>query len=144
MKTRELKSYNLMSNRSYNEALDAKPYVLLYILFFYGIGLVLFSEYVFGVAVIFFSASCILFLPQRVLIEFYDEYMIAYNKANKDECSIIYYDEVASWSYVFNVHQDFLEIVLTDSSVIKIPGYSKTAYEATMNKYLKSKRKKAK
>ena len=87
MKTRELKSYNLMSNRSYNEALDAKPYVLLYILFFFGIGLVLFSEYVFGVAVIFFSASCILFLPQRVLIEFYDEYMIAYNKANKDECT---------------------------------------------------------
>ena len=144
MKTRELKSYNLMSNRSYNEALDAKPYVLLYILFFFGIGLVLFSEYVFGVAVIFFSASCILFLPQRVLIEFYDEYMIAYNKASKDDCALIYYEDVTSWYYRFNVYQDTLEICLVDGTIQKIPGYSKTVYESILNKYLKDKRKKVK
>ena len=144
MKTKELKSYNLMSNRSYNEILDAKPYALLYSLFFLGIIIVLFSEYIFGVAIIFFSAACIIFLPQRVLMEFYDEYMIVYNKASKDDCVLIYYEDVSSWYYKFNVYQDTLEIHLVDDSIQKIPGYSKTVYESIMNKYLKDKKKKVK
>lgn len=131
-----------MSNRSYNEALDAKPYILLYSMFLFGIIMVLFAKYTFGVSIIFFSAACIIFLPQRVLIEFYDEYMVAYNKASKDDCTLIYYEDVSSWYYKFNVYQDSLEIILTDGSIQKIPGYSKTVYESIMNKYLKDKRKK--
>ena len=140
MKSKELKNYNLPENRAYNDAIEAKPMILL--LFIMGIGFImmLLKEYVVGISLFLFGAACLIFLPNRRIMEFYDDYMILYNKARKDECNIVYYDDVKSWEYKTRVSMDELIIILNDDSIQKIDGYSRIEYENHLNKYLKDKK----
>ena len=78
--------------------------------------------------------------PSRRLIEFYDDHMILYNKARKDECNIIYYDDIKSWEYKSKVSMDELVIVLQDDSIQKMNAFSKTEFEKKLNKYIKDKK----
>lgn len=140
MKSKELKNYNLPDNRTYNEAIEAKPIPLLLVLMGIGFVLMLMKRYVIGISLFLFSASCLLFLPSRKLIEFYDDHMILYNKARKDECNIIYYDDIKSWEYKSKVSMDELVIVLQDDSIQKMNAFSKTEFEKKLNKYIKDKK----
>ena len=140
MKSKELKNYNLPDNRTYNEVLDAKPTTLLLLLMGAGFVLLLGKFYVYGGALFFFGATCLLFLPGRKLIEFYDNHMIVYNKARKDECNIIFYDDVKSWEYQVSVSNDELILTLVDGSVQKCDGYSRSEFENCLNKYMKDKK----
>lgn len=140
MKSKELKNYNLPDNRVFNEAIDAKPVNLLLVMMGIGFILLLGKKYVYGGALFFFGAACLLFLPSRRIIEFYDEHMIMYNKARKDECNIVYYDDIKCWEYKVSVSADELIITLSDGSIQKCEGYSKTEFESNMNKYVKDKK----
>ena len=140
MRSKELKNYNLPDNRMYNEALEAKPIELLLVLLFIGVLLVILKYYVYGITFLLLAIICLLFLPNRRLIEFYDTYMIVYNKARKDECNIIYYEDVKSWEYQVKVSYDSLILTLTDESIQKCNGYSKKRFEKCLNKYLKDKK----
>ena len=140
MKSKELKNYNLPDNRTYNEVLDAKPVKLLLLIITIGFILLLNKAYIFGCALFFLGAACLMFLPSRKLIEFYDDCMIIYNKARKDECNIIYYDDVKSWEYKVTVSDDELIFILVDGSVQKVDGYSKIKFEKQLEKYMKDKK----
>lgn len=140
MKSKELKNYNLPDNRIYNDVLDAKPGKLLLFIMIIGFILLIKKIYVFGCALFFLGAACLIFLPNRKLIEFYDDCMIIYNKARKDECNIIYYDDVKSWEYHTSVSDDELIFVLEDGSVQKIDAYSKIDFEKQLDKYMKDKK----
>lgn len=140
MRSKELKNYNLPDNRMYNEALEAKPIELLLVLLFIGVLLVILKYYVYGITFLLLAIICLLFLPNRRLIEFYDTYMIVYNKARKDECNIIYYEDIKSWEYQVKVSYDSLILTLIDDSIQKCNGYSKTRFEKCLNKYLKDKK----
>lgn len=137
MKSKELKNYNLPDNRTYNETLEAKPTTYLLIVMIIGFILLLEKYYIYGCALFFFGAIVLIVLPSKRVIEFYDDFMIVYNKARKDECNLIYYDDVKSWEYKVSVSVDELTIILKDDSVQKVLGYSKTQFENCMNKYLK-------
>lgn len=140
MKSKELKNYNLPDNRVYNQKLEAKPIALLLVIMGLGFVLLIMKYYIYGTVLFFFAAACIMFLPSRRLIEFYDDYMIMYNKARKDECNIIYYDDIKSWDYRVAVAGDELILVLNDDSVQKCDAYSKKEFENELNKYIKDKR----
>ena len=140
MRSKELKNYNLPDNRMFNEVLEAKPKVLLSLLIVVGIVLLFAKYYVYGVVFLLLGLTSFIFLPSRRLIEFYDEYMIIYNKARKDECNIIYYEDVKSWDYIVKVSYDSLILNMEDGSVQKCDGYSKTSFENCLNKYLKDKK----
>ena len=140
MKSKELKNYNLPENRAYNEAIEAKPMVLLLVIMGIGFILMLLKEYIVGISLFLLGASCLIFLPNRRIIEFYDEYMILYNKARKDECNVVYYDDVKSWDYKTRVSMDELTITLNDDSIQKIDAFSRIEFENDLNKYLKDKK----
>lgn len=140
MKSKELKNYNLPDNRTYNETLEAKPISLFLVIMAFGFILLLGKHYIYGSTLFFFSALTLIILPSRRVIEFYDSFMIVYNKARKDECNMIYYSDVKSWEYKVSVSLDELIITLKDDSVQKVQGYSKTKFENYMNKYLKDKK----
>ena len=82
-------------------------------------------------------------MPRVVLMEFYYNYMVLYNKANKSNCVLIYYDEVISWSYMRGANRDFLVVELMDGSEELIEGFSKTLFVSNMNRFLKDKYKKS-
>ena len=140
MKSKELKNYNLPENRAYNEAIEAKPMVLLLVIMGIGFILMLLKEYIVGISLFLLGASCLIFLPNRRIIEFYDEYMILYNKARKDEFNVVYYDDVKSWDYKTRVSMDELTITLNDDSIQKIDAFSRIEFENDLNKYLKDKK----
>lgn len=145
MKSKELKIYNLPINFKPHITIDAKPHLLLLLIFVVGIVLCLDEKTtVYGIAIAVIGLSFLMFLPKLIMLEFYDDYMILHNKANKTDCVLIYYEDVVSWHYQWNAYKDYLYIELIDGTNERIEAFSKTEFELAMNRFLKDKRKKTK
>ncbi len=143
MKSKQLKSYNIPTNDPFMDAIDAKPVGLMIIAIFFGaLLLVTGASRIFGFTLILFATFCLLFLPQDILVYFFREYLILYNKADRSKCSLIYYDEVSSWYYSWSAAKDYLYIELIDGSVEKIEAFSRGMFEFKMRMFLKDKQKK--
>ncbi len=144
IKSKELKRYNLPEDRILLGVIDAKPNSTLFILFIIGMFLIVIKAYIYGTALISISVLSFLFLPKKEMIEFYDEYLVLYNHANRNVCEMIYYSDVLKWKYNSGVYYDDLEIVLSDESTHTIDGFSKVEYETLLNRFLKDKKDKTK
>lgn len=142
MKSKELKNYNLPDNRMYNIDIEAKPINLFFILMIIGLLLAIGKYFVYGLSLFIFSLLCIFILPNRRMIEFYDDHMIIYNKARKDECNIIYYEDVKSWEYVtkLGVVADEIIFTLNDDTKQTLEAFNKNKFEKPLNIYLKDKK----
>lgn len=145
MKSKELKSHNLPSDDILVSSIDAKPNILFILLIIVAIFFYFTSVPVFySTSLIIISIIVLLFMPRVTLMEFFQDYLVMYNKADKNTCVLIYYDEVASWHYSWSTSRDYLYIELEDGSVEKIEAFSKTLFEANMNRFLKEKKKSGK
>lgn len=144
MESKEIKRYNLPEDRILLGIIDAKPDMYLFVIFFIGVLFLLFRQYTIALAFISISLLAFMFLPKRVLVEFYDKYLVLYNHASKHDCEMIYYDEVVKWKYTYGVSYDELQIYLTDDSIHSVDGFSKMLYENQMNRFLKDKKDKTK
>ena len=145
MKSKELKAYNLPSDDVLINQIDAKPRYLFVILFLLGIlSFGLKFPPIYGVMSITLAIILLLYTPKVTLMEFYNDYLVIYNKADKNNCVLIYYDEVSSWYYAWGGRKDYLYIELEDGSTEKIEAFSKTIFESNMNRHLRDKRKKSK
>lgn len=143
MKSMEIKSYNLPSGRLINAKISARPNLLFLILF--SIAIISFFikiPVIYGISTIAIVLIALAFMPSVTLMEFYDDYLVMFNKADKNVCQLIFYDEVTSWYYNWGASHDFLYIQLEDGSVEKIEAFSKTLFEKYMNRFLKDKHKK--
>lgn len=83
-------------------------------------------------------------MPRVTLIEFFTDYLVLHNRADKNTCVIIYYSEVKSWYYSWSAKKDILSIELEDGHVEEIEAFSKTIFEAYMSRHLKDKHRKNK
>lgn len=143
MKSKQLKSYNIPTNDAFIDVIDAKPAGLLIMVILFGTLLIVTGmSRVFGFSLILFAFFCLVFLPQDILIYFFREYLILYNKADRSQCSLIYYDEVSSWYYSWTAAKDYLYIELIDGSVQKIEAFSRGTFEFKMKRFMKEKQKK--
>ena len=143
MRSKELKTHNLPVDNQILAQIDAKPTFLFVILI--GMGLIFFiynHTNPYGVFVTIIAVIALIYLPRVVLMEFYQDYMVMYNKADKTNCVLIYYDEVVSWNYVWGANRDFLLVELIDGSEEIIETFSKTLFESNMNRFLREKHKK--
>ena len=143
MKSKVLKSYNIPTDQVLLSVIDAKPSAL--ILLVTGLGMLIFMagwSYAYGVAIMIVALCCGLFLPRDILMIFFEDYLILYNKADRSSCVLIYYDEVVSWNYSWSPTRDYLNIELIDGSIERIEAFSKTYFESKMKLYLKGKQKK--
>lgn len=144
MKTKEIKSHNLPETRVINESIEAKPYLLIVLFIVAGLFVLVFNDRTLGVSLMFFGFCTLFFMPKRTLIEFHDEYLVLYNKANHAECTMVYYEDVRSWNYSVGFSDDELYIELNDGSSLRIEAFSKFLFESLMNRYLKDRKKKYK
>lgn len=136
MRSKELKVYNLPTDKQALAIIDAKPYGLLMAVLVLGVCLILFRiSTMYGIATIVVGSCAIMFLPKTILVEFYDDHLVLHNKASKDDCVIIYYEDVTSFIYVRGSLKDYLEIALEDGSIEKVEAYSRIVFEAYMNHY---------
>lgn len=145
MKSKVLKTYNLPNETSPLSEINAKPTGLFIGLIIIGIiSIAIKLSVIYGVSMIVVGSICICFMPRVTLMEFYSNYLVMYNRADKSSCVIIYYDEVSSWYYSWSAAKDYLVIELEDGNKEKIEAFSKTIFEAFMSRHLKNKRKKVK
>lgn len=144
MRSKELKTYNLPSDDQLISQIDAKPSFVFYVLIAMGLVFFVYNHYnPYGLFVAIVALIALIYMPRVVLMEFYYNYMVLYNKANKSNCVLIYYDEVISWSYMRGANRDFLVVELMDGSEELIEGFSKTLFVSNMNRFLKDKYKKS-
>lgn len=143
MKSKELKTYNLPKDDMVVAQIDAKPNSLFIFVILIGVLSFVFKLPVaYGVTMIIVSLCAIAYMPRVVLMEFYQDYLVLYNRADKNNCVLIYYDEVSSWYYSWSANRDYLYIELENGNVEKIEAFSKTIFESTMNRFMRDKRRK--
>ena len=140
MKSKELKTYNLPEDRVVLSYIDAKPVIAIFIIFALGGILLAYQQYLIGGAMMLMALGAMFLLPSRKLIEFYSDYLVLYNHANKDVCEMIYYEDVVSWHYTFGVAYDKLNFKLADDSIHSVDGFSIITFENQLNRFLKDKK----
>ncbi len=142
MKSKELKTYNLPEDNPVIAEIDAKPNFLFWILILMGLFSFLTSfPKVYGIILIGFSLCALIYMPRVVLMEFFQDYLVAFNKADKNNCVLIYYEDIASWHYSRGASRDYLCIELVNGTTEQIEAFSKSVFESNMNRFLKDKRK---
>lgn len=143
MKSKELKTYNLPEDSMVLAQIDAKPNSLFGTMIIAGLFMLLPSiPKIYGVVLILFSLGALIYTPRVVLMEFYNEYLVVYNRADKNKCVLIYYEDVLSWSYSRGANRDYLYIELDEGKQERIEAFSKTVFESNMNRFLKDKYRK--
>ena len=145
MKSKELKTYNLPKDDLLISSIDAKPNYVFILAFLLGaILLFIESSRVYGLTIITIVIVMYIYLPKVVLMEFYQEYLVLYNRADNNSCVLVYYDEIISWNYSWSANRDYLNIELENGESERIEAFSKTIFESNMNRFLKEKKKKNK
>ena len=145
MKSKELKTHNLPADVIPICKIDAKP-DWLFVLFIL-LGIFSFTTQIsrfYGITLVLTSLCVILFMPKVRLMEFFQDYLVIYNKADKNSCVLIYYDEISSWYYTWSANRDYLYIELENGTVEKIEAFSKTLFETDMNRFVRTKKKSVK
>ena len=61
-------------------------------------------------------------------MKFNQDYIVLYNRHDKRECFIIYYEDMVSWHYEWNPSYDQLVISLVDGSVEKTRSLREVSY----------------
>ncbi len=82
-------------------------------------------------------------LPDRVLAEFTEDYLVLFNTRERDSCSLIYWDEIVNWQYEYHANTDTLVILLIDGSVQRADMYSKNSVSRWLNLYIPGKETKS-
>ena len=97
-----------------------------------------------GISMIVLSLFCLIVMPDRDLCKFTKDYLVLYNRHNRDECSLIYWDEVVSWHYEWYKTYDQLVIEMIDGSTEIQDMYSIGSIKKSMDHHIPGKMKKNK
>lgn len=135
MKSKEIRVRNLPKDDVPFYVSNVKPTSFLIVAMIAGISFLWIRSYlqVIGVMVIMVSLFSLLMLPDCKLYEIYQDYIVLYNRHDKSECFIIYYEDIVSWHYEWNPSFDQLVISLVDGSVEKQEVYAKYRIEKWLN-----------
>ena len=95
-----------------------------------------------GALLCLFALYGLFMVNDRMIIEFTDEFMIVYDESNKEDCKLLYYDEILSWDYITRSRYDCLVVEMIDGTSEKINCYSKHKLESILNVYAPNKRRK--
>ncbi len=118
-----------------------KPVIQLLCVLFLGFVLVFVNQplALLAITMILISAFSLLFLPDRTLCEFTTNWMVVYNQHNRQECMMIYYEDIVSWQYEWHSSTDSLILCLTDGSTESLDVYGKCRLGKLMNEHVPGK-----
>ena len=142
MKSQSIKIRNLPNDQTQvTRTVNVKPVLFLLFLLVLGIIMVVLRAYLFvgGLFLIGLALFAILVMPDRILCQFTDRYLVLYNCRERDECNILYWDEIVSWQYEWHASSDRLVISMVDGSVQTQEMYSKRSIAGMMKRYIPGK-----
>ena len=147
MKSQIIRCRNLPKNpKTYEKIINVKPVGLLIVTLIVGVLITILKPYLAmsGISMIVLSLFCLIVMPDRDLCKFTKDYLVLYNRHNRDECSLIYWDEVVSWHYEWYKTYDQLVIEMIDGSTEIQDMYSIGSIKKSMNHHIPGKMKKNK
>ena len=137
MKSQKIRVRNLPETRRVIHKVQVKPTVILSILLFVGLLMMFMKPYllVAGLTMVLLALFCQFVMPDRVLCEFCDDYMVLYNDHDRTRCNMIYYDEIVAWRYERHRSADQLVIQMIDDTTQVQEMYSKNTIRRQMETY---------
>jgi hypothetical protein len=139
MRSQYIRTRNIPDSiRKNARTIRVKPWGLLVGLFVLGIVVVAMRSYTVGIAlpILILTLFSLLGMPDRILIQFTPDYMLVYNRHDRQECTMIYYEDVVSWQYEYHRSSDLLVFNLTDGTSEAVDMYSRHAISRCMKTYL--------
>ncbi len=134
-----LKVHNLPKTGKKIGQVNAKPYLFIIVCLFLGICLLYTSCYLLGVMIVMLFSYNLLFVRDMVLAEFYDEYAVFYLDQNKDECYLLFWDDIEQWGITKHKRTlDTLDIILKDQKCISFKCLHKRKIEKFFESYVAS------
>ncbi len=146
MKSQYIKIRNIPEEeRKSATTIRVKPWYLLFVLLFLAFFSMLMKAYllVLGAATFILTLFALLVMPDRILIQFMKDYMVLYNRADRDECTMIYYDEIVSWYYEYHRNSDLVVIEVLNFETQSVDMFSKRILRRYMRRYVPEKEKKS-
>ena len=146
MKSKIIKKSGIPDYPYIIKSISVKPKILMYIMIGIGLSFLFINTdwAMFGLVLIIISVFSIIVLPDAKIIEYTDEYAIVYNAKEKDECKLIYWDEILNWQYRWHTDKDEVIIEMQDHSIEKFDTYKKNTILPYFRVYAKGKEKKRK
>ncbi len=143
MKSKVIKQRNIPTFPIIEKTIRVKPLIAIMISIIIGIILVLFNDEfaLYGLVLFGVGLFCLVFLPDVKIIEYTDKYAVIYNCREKDECKLIYWDEILSWQYKWHTDKDEMIIEMVDHSVEIFDSYAKSTVVPYFRKYVGAKEK---
>ena len=127
MKSKVLKIRNLPEDMQILNEVKVKPIGTLIFLLLVS-GLFIFSGStvaVLGVVLLAVSIYALLVMPDRILMQFTEDFVVLYNRKSRDECMLIYWDEIMRWQYQKHNNEDMLILHLIDGQTEAIECFNR-------------------
>lgn len=137
VKSKILKIRNLPTDGKKIDQINVKPYSFIIVCLIAGISLMCTSLYLIGFIITFLFLYYLLFVKDVVLIEFYDQYAVFYLNNGKEECFLLFWEDVLRWSITSNRNDlDLLNIVLRNNECIALKCLSRKKVEKYFLRYV--------
>ncbi len=147
MKSQVIKSRNLPKDyKTYEKMINVKPIGLLIVTLISGVLITFLKPYLAmsGISMIVLSLFCLVVMPDKELCRFTKDYLVLFNRHQKDECTLVYWDEIVSWHYEWYKTYDKMVVELIDGSCEIQEMYSIYAIKKEMELHVPNKMKKNK
>lgn len=145
MKSQVIKSRNLPKDyKTYEKMINVKPIGLLIVTLVSGVLITFLKPYLAmsGISMTVLSLFCLVVMPDKELCRFTKDYLVLFNRHQKDECTLVYWDEVVSWHYEWYKTYDKMVVELIDGSCEIQEMYSIYAIKKEMELHVPNKMKK--
>lgn len=141
MQSKVLKIRNIPKNATVIKRVTLKPVFLLSVSIAVSAAILFFTSItVLGVSLLGLTSFFFFILPNHVLIEFTEEFLVLYNRKLKDECTLIYWNEILNYEYQSNSKgADILSITLIDDTVYTIECFSRNSIIMMFNQFAPNK-----
>ena len=137
IRSKKLKTRNLPEPREAIDQINAKPYVFIALFLFIGLYMFFMTSYLWGVFMIAIFLYYLVFVKNKILTEFYEDYIVFYNDKDEEECYIVFYNEIKSWSYeVGRFATDTVQITFKDGKRIAFDCLSKRKMKRYLNEHV--------
>lgn len=137
MKTQVIKTRNIPPVEGKVHLVRVKPDLYILILMALGVTFMFAKTYmvIVGFIMILLALFAEFLMPDRLLCEFTPQYVVFFNRTDRSECTVIYWEDVVSWKYEWHGFADLLVISLVDGSTETQEMYSRHSCAKWMKMY---------
>ena len=146
MKSQKIRIRNLPQDRKIYHKIQLKPITAIFLLLVLGFFVMFMKSYLIyiGLLIILIAVFALFVMPDKILCEFTDDYLVLYNDRDKERCNMVYYEDIVSWQYEWHANCDQVVFNLVDGSSQFQDMYAKYAIKRFLDEYLPNKEVKKK